>query len=163
MNTEAGKIAADAAKAGWEKVLEVSSTADLLANHHGQPLAVGMRNGDGALAFKGSVSTVSRRSAPARAGEIFRATTVIRAEGPDELVPAHFGPMFVDANNEIVFHWVTIPIASLNTDQPVEVEVKAPAGTMAVRLRLVGGWADGKDSRNMTYTYGPAVLYRKTA
>lgn len=144
----------------WEKLFEVSSVADLFGTHKGEPMVRYLRLGDGTMAFKGASAGVSRRSAPARAGQVFRATTTITAQGEGETVPAHFGPIFLDARDEIVMYCPPLTIAAFGETQDVEVRAVAPPGTMAVRLRLVGAWAPDKDTSLITCTYGAATLYR---
>jgi hypothetical protein len=145
----------------WERVVEVTSLADLFATHRGAPLARYLRQGDGPMAFKGSGGGVSRRSAAARAGQVYRATTTITATGEGETAPAHFGPMFLDARDEILLHSVAVPICAFGMEQRIDVETVAPEGTVSVRLRMVGAWAEGKDTSGNVCTYGPAVLYRR--
>lgn len=156
--------AADALNsAQWEKVFEVDRLSQLFLNPHGQPLPSSFMNADDALRFSGSRGGVSRRSASARQGEIFRATTTIRVEGEGDILPAHFGPMFLGPRDEMLTHSVVIGSIPPHTDFPVDVEVCAPADTVAVRLRILGGWAEGRDSRSLVYTYGAATLYRRVA
>lgn len=144
----------------WQEVIVVSTTADLFGNHLGLPLPQAMRKGDGAIRFAGSASGVSRKSVPARPGQAYRATGTLRVEGSGDPVQAHFGPMFLDARDNVLFHSRVIPVAAPGQDQALDVEVVAPPGTVAVRLRMVGGWAEGKDSSGFTYAYGVARLFR---
>jgi hypothetical protein len=147
----------------WAKVLEVEKLSHLFLNPQGQPLPALYLNTEDALRFTGARGGVSRRSASARPGEIFRATTTIRVEGEGDILPAHFGPMFLGPRDEVLTHSVVIDAIAGHTDLPVEVEVRAPAGSVAVRLRIVGGWAEGRSSGSLVYVYGAARLYRKVA
>jgi hypothetical protein len=155
----------DPAPVEWEKLIEVTSVADLFGTHRGDPMTRYLRAGDGALAFKGSSAGVSRKSAAARAGQKFRAVTTItvQAEGDEAPAPAHFGAIFLDARDEILLYSPQIPIKALGEEQLVEVEVVAPPRTVSVRLRLVGTWAENKDTSKVTCTYSPATLYRAKA
>ena len=147
--------------ANWAKVFEVEKLSQLFLNPQGQPLPPYFLNADDALCFSGARGGISRRSAGAREGEIFRATTTIRVEGEGEILPAHFGPMFLGPRDEVLTHSVVIGSIPSHTDFPVDVDVRAPAGAVAIRLRIFGGWAEGRDSRTLVYTYGVARLYRK--
>jgi hypothetical protein len=155
--------ASDAKPVEWEKLLEVGSVADLFGTHKGEPMVRYLRLGDGTLAFKGASSGVSRRSAPARAGQLFRATATITATGEGDPVPAHFGPMFLNARDEVLLYSLSIPIAAFDEEQQIDVQAVAPPGTVAVRLRLVGSWAADKDTSKITCTYGAAALFRAKA
>lgn len=147
--------------AQWAQVFEVDRISQLFLNPQGQPLPSSQSNAEDVLRFTGARGGVSRRSASARPGDIFRATTTIRVEGDGDIVPAHFGPMFLGARDEVLFHSVVIHSIASHTDFPVDVQVCAPEGSVAVRLRLVGGWAEGRDSSSLVYSYGSARLYRK--
>jgi hypothetical protein len=149
--------------AQWTKVFDVDRISQLFLNPQGRPLPSSQLNAEDALRFFGARGGVSRRSASARPGDIFRATTTLRVEGEGDLAPAHFGPMFLGPRDEILFHSVVIDSITSHTDFPVDVQVCAPEGSVAVRLRFVGGWAEGRDSSSLLYTYGAARLYRKVS
>jgi hypothetical protein len=145
----------------WQLVIEVDKLSQLFLNPQGLQLPPSSLNADDSLCFTGPRGGVSRGSAGARPGQIFRATTTIRVEGEGEVLPAHFGPMFLGPRDELLTHSIVVGDIELNADVPVAVEVRAPAGAVAVRLRIVGGWAEGKTAGALVYRYAPARLYRK--
>lgn len=147
----------------WQKVIDVQALSQAFLNPHGQPLPTNSLNPEDALRFVGSRGGVSRTSASARPGEMFRAIALIRVEGQGDVVPAHFGPIFLGPRDEILAYSSVIADLALDTDCPVDLEMPAPVGTVAVRLRMVGGWADGRDSRLLVYRYRVARLYRRRA
>jgi hypothetical protein len=149
--------------AEWERLFEIGSITDLFASHHGAPMARYLREGDGALQFRGAAGGVSRRSVPARAGQVYRATATIAATGEGETAPIHFGPMFLNARDEVLIHSVQVPIKVFGEEQTLDVQSEAPTGAVSVRLRMVGAWARGQDTSGIICTYGRATLYRAKA
>ncbi|MEQ1784475.1 MAG: hypothetical protein ABMA14_24250 [Hyphomonadaceae bacterium] len=147
--------------AAWQSIIEVAARSDLFANQSGAPIPeMQQRLGPG-LIFRGSQGGVSRRSAPARAGWIYKATTTLVVQGEGPSPPVHFGPMFLDTRDGVLVYSSPVPVEALDVEQRIEFIVTAPAGAVAVRLRMVGGWASDLDSSRLRYTYGKAQLFRK--
>lgn len=149
------------ADVSWQPIIEVKARSDLFANQFGAPIAEFQNRLGPDLIFQGSQGGVSRRSAPARAGWLYKVTTTLLVDGKGPSPPAHFGPMFLDARDNILMHSKSIPVENFGVELPVEFLATAPDCAVAVRLRLVGGWAPDMNSSNMRYTYSPATLYRK--
>lgn len=147
----------------WAKVIALERASQLFLNPQGQPLPAALLNADDTLCFSGAGGGVSRVSAGTRSGEMFRATTTIRIDGEGDILPIHFGPTFLGPRDEILTHGTAIDIVERQTDMPVEVYVPAPEGAVAVRLRVLGGWAPGKTPSRLTYRFGTCRLYRRTA
>ena len=149
------------ADVSWQSIIEVKARSDLFANQFGAPIAEFQNRLGPDLVFQGSQGGVSRRSAPARAGWLYKVTTTLLVEGEGPSPPAHFGPMFLDVRDNILMHSKSISVDNLGVEQPIVFVVTAPDGAAAVRLRLVGGWAQNMDASKLRYTYGAATLYRK--
>lgn len=149
------------ADVSWQPIIEVKARSDLFANQFGTPIAEFQNRHGPDLVFQGSQGGVSRRSAPARAGWLYKVTTTLLVEGEGPSPPAHFGPMFLDVRDNILMHSKSVSVDNLGVEQPIVFVVTAPDAAAAVRLRLVGGWARDINSSNLRYTYGPATLYRK--
>ena len=149
------------ADASWQSLIEVAARSDLFANQSGAPIPEIQHRLGPELIFQGSQGGVSRRSAPARAGWLYKATTTLVVQGEGPSPPAHFGPMFLDTQDRVLVHSLPVPVETLDVEQRLEFVVTAPAGAVAVRLRMVGGWASDVDSSGLRYCYGKAQLFRK--
>lgn len=165
--TQAGRQPGDAdatspapsTEAVWEKVLEINSLADMFATHEGKPLAAHLRNTPGGLNFSGSEGGVSKQSFPASEGQVFRATSVATVHGEGELLPLHFGPMFIDARDRVLYYSATVPVREANKPISLDVTHAAPPGTVLVRLRAVGTWMPGKDASHLSVSYERPQLF----
>jgi hypothetical protein len=152
----------DASEPRWEKLFEVTARADLFGSHTGGPIHKSQEQLGPGLDFKGHFGGVSKRSAGARGGEVYKVVTTLKASGEGASPPVHVGPMFLDPTDNVLFYSAVIPVADTEDEQPIEVEATAPPGTVAVRLRIIGGWAEGADSSKFVYSYGAASLFRKS-